>query len=88
MASGWAKEGNVQEQIDATVKEAIDRAKRARPSGDSSMTCGECGQKIPQARRMAIPGVQRCLSCQEQKESSNPPSKLPNRRASKSSQLR
>lgn len=88
MASGWAKEGNVQDQIDATVKDAIDKAARNTPSGESSRICRECGEKISPARRKAMPGVQRCIPCQEQKETINPPSELPSRRANKSSQLR
>lgn len=65
MATGWAKEGAVQEQIDATVKDAIDRAKSQLPSGPSLMQCENCGQAIPEARREAIPGVRLCVSCQE-----------------------
>ena len=35
MATGWAKEGAVQEQIDATVKDAIQRAKSQLEAGPS-----------------------------------------------------
>jgi phage/conjugal plasmid C-4 type zinc finger TraR family protein len=28
-------------------------------------TCEECGRRIPEARRRALPGVTTCLSCQE-----------------------
>ena len=35
MATGWAGEGAVQEQIDATVKDAIDRAKSRLSQGPS-----------------------------------------------------
>lgn len=65
MATGWAREGAVQEQIDATVKDAIDRAKSQLPSGPSLMQCESCAQAIPEARREAIPGVRLCVSCQE-----------------------
>lgn len=27
-----------------------------------------CGERIPDARRQAIPGVERCVDCQERKE--------------------
>ena len=53
MATGWAKEGAVQEQIDATVKDAIDRAKSQLPTGPSLMHCADCGKEIPEARRVA-----------------------------------
>jgi phage/conjugal plasmid C-4 type zinc finger TraR family protein len=68
MATGWAKEGAVQEQIDATVKDAIDRAKSQLPTGESLLHCEDCGQEIPEARRAAIHGVRLCVSCQETKE--------------------
>lgn len=88
MATGWAKEGAVQEQIDATVKDAIDRAKSQLPSGPSLMQCESCGQAIPEARREAIPGVRLCVSCQEIADKDNAPVAGYNRRGSKDSQLR
>jgi len=42
MATGWAKEGAVQEQIDATVKDAISLAKSACRK-DFLSHCAECG---------------------------------------------
>ena len=30
--------------------------------------CAECGDKIPKARRLAVPGVQMCVDCQEYAE--------------------
>jgi phage/conjugal plasmid C-4 type zinc finger TraR family protein len=65
MATGWAREGAVQEQIDATVKDAIDRAKQNLPVGESLSHCAECGAEIPEARRQALPGVRRCVECQQ-----------------------
>ena len=35
MATGWAGDGAVQDQIDATVKDAIQRARSRLPSGPS-----------------------------------------------------
>lgn len=31
---------------------------------DSAADCVLCGEPIPQARRAALPGVQRCVDCQ------------------------
>ena len=87
MATGWAKEGAVQEQIDATVKDAIKRAKSRLPTGPSLESCAECGAKIPEARREAIPGVRLCLACQEAEDGSRAQRGY-NRRGSKDSQLR
>jgi phage/conjugal plasmid C-4 type zinc finger TraR family protein len=68
MATGWAHEGAVQDQIDATVKDAIDRARAQLPSGPSLSHCADCTQEIPAARRAAIPGVRLCVPCQEAKD--------------------
>jgi phage/conjugal plasmid C-4 type zinc finger TraR family protein len=88
MATGWAHEGAVQEQIDATVKDAINRAKSQLPAGDSLMHCAECGNDIPEARRVALPGVRLCLACQEIADKEAGPVAGYNRRGSKDSQLR
>jgi phage/conjugal plasmid C-4 type zinc finger TraR family protein len=89
MATGWAHEGAVQEQIDATVKDAIERAKSQLPTGPGLSHCADCMQEIPEARRHAIPGVRLCLTCQEivDKEQQAATSGY-NRRGSKDSQLR
>jgi hypothetical protein len=34
MATGWAKEGAEQDQIDATIKDGIKRAQSRLPSGE------------------------------------------------------
>jgi phage/conjugal plasmid C-4 type zinc finger TraR family protein len=65
MATGWAREGAVQEQIDATVQAAIERAKLHLPQGPSLSHCAECGDAIPEARRAALPGVRLCVHCQQ-----------------------
>jgi phage/conjugal plasmid C-4 type zinc finger TraR family protein len=88
MATGWAKEGAVQEQIDATVKDAIDRAKSQVPTGPSLLHCADCGQEIPEARRVALPGVRLCVACQEIADRDKAPVAGYNRRGSKDSQLR
>jgi phage/conjugal plasmid C-4 type zinc finger TraR family protein len=88
MATGWAGEGAVQDQIDATVKDGINRAKSQLPQGPGLTHCAECGTEIPQARRTAIPGVRLCLSCQEAHDREAAKFSGYNRRGSKDSQLR
>jgi phage/conjugal plasmid C-4 type zinc finger TraR family protein len=88
MATGWAKEGAVQDQIDATVKDAIRRAQSRMPQGPGSTHCAECGAGIPQARRDAMPGARLCLSCQETQDHHTGTFSGYNRRGSKDSQLR
>lgn len=57
MASGWANDDAVNEQINSTIEDAIARARGEIPRGESLDECEECGAPIPQARREAIPGV-------------------------------
>ncbi len=73
MAGGFAKDGAVQEQIDATIEDAIQRARDQLPKGQSRTHCQECEKEIPSARREAIPGVRLCVSCQSDhdKEAAN-----------------
>jgi phage/conjugal plasmid C-4 type zinc finger TraR family protein len=88
MATGWAAEGAVQDQIDATVKDGINRAKSRMPQGPSLTHCAECGSEIPEARRAAVQGVRLCLSCQDAHDQGSARVAGYNRRGSKDSQLR
>ncbi len=88
MAGGFAKDGAVQDQIDATVEDAVERARGQLPSGESLERCEDCDAIIPQARREAVPGVRLCISCQQQHDEETAEFSLFNRRGSKDSQLR
>jgi phage/conjugal plasmid C-4 type zinc finger TraR family protein len=88
MATGWAREGAVQEQIDDTVKDGILRAKSRLPQGPGASHCESCGAEIPSARREAIPGVRLCVPCQEADDREEQAFSGYNRRGSKDSQLR
>lgn len=88
MAGGWAKDGAVQDQIDASVDEAVSRARDQLIQGESLAECEACGAPILEARRKAIPGVRRCVPCQEKEESEQQHVGSINRRGSKDSQLR
>lgn len=88
MATGWAGEGAVQEQIDATVKDGIARARSRLPSGEGLEHCEECNAPIPEGRRKAVPGVRLCLACQEALDAEEAAFAGYNRRGSKDSQLR
>lgn len=87
MASGWARDDAVQEQIDSTIDDAVLRARRALHHGTSAEFCEECGEPIPQARREALPGVRYCIGCQQAHDQRHDTA-LFNRRGSKDSQLR
>jgi len=89
MAVGWARDGAVQDQIDATVEDGVELARSRLPEGESLTHCQECGDVIPEARRKAIPGVRLCVACQSDLEKEQRAfSALYNRRGSKDSQLK
>lgn len=88
MATGWAQDGAVQDQIDATVKDGVNRAKSRLPTGPSLTHCAHCNAAIPEARREAIPGVRLCVACQEEEDREAAAFAGYNRRGSKDSQLR
>lgn len=43
-------------------------SQRAQYQGQSAKVCVECGDNIPLARRMALPGGQHCVCCVERQE--------------------
>ena len=88
MAGGWTRDGAVQEQIDASVEDAVKKARSNMRSGESSRICKECGLAIPEARREAVPGVQLCVACQSVLEGKAVSAGGINRRGSKDSQLK
>lgn len=88
MATGWAQDGAVQEQIDATVKDGIARVRSRLPQGPGLDQCEECDAPIPEARRRAIPGVRLCVACQTARDREQAMPSGYNRRGSKDSQLR
>ena len=88
MATGWAGDGAVQDQIDATVKDAIKRARSQLRQGSGLTHCEECDAAIPEARRKAVPGVRLCVACQEAHDREQGTGSGYNRRGSKDSQLR
>jgi phage/conjugal plasmid C-4 type zinc finger TraR family protein len=88
MATGWAGDGAVQDQIDATIKDGIKRVRSKLTKGPSLKRCEECGASIPEARRKAVPGVRLCVPCQEARDREDAVSSGYNRRGSKDSQLR
>lgn len=89
MAGGWSKDGAVQDQIDASIEDAVKQARDRMPKGPSLTHCEECDAGIPEARRQAIPGVRLCVQCQSELDDEvKKDIQLFNRRGSKDSQLR
>ena len=87
MAGGWARDGAVQEQIDDSLADAVKLARAGIPAGRSALYCEECGERIPAARRRALPGTRTCVPCQSARDSRRVSAGI-NRRGSKDSQLR
>ncbi|WP_107726118.1 DksA/TraR family C4-type zinc finger protein [Neisseria weaveri] len=88
MAGGWAPDGAEQEQIEASLEDALALVRQHLPAGKSARECVECGEPIPEARRQALPGVQLCIACQEEADKQQAFQTAYNRRGSKDSQLK
>ncbi len=89
MAGGWAKDGAVSEQIEASISDELARMKSRRaPVGESLTHCADCDEEIPEARRVAIPGVKLCIDCQQERDGAQRQRGGINRRGSKDSQLK
>ncbi|HEX7325074.1 MAG TPA: DksA/TraR family C4-type zinc finger protein [Rhodanobacteraceae bacterium] len=88
MAKGFVNDDAVQEQIDATVADAVARARSKQSKGPGLSHCEECGAAIPEARRKAVPGVRLCVASQTERDREESVFSGYNRRGSKDSQLR
>ena len=88
MAGGWTRDGGVQDQIDASVEDAVKLARSRLPDGEGATHCQECETVIPDARRKAILCVRLSVSCQAEREESQTNPTGFNRRGSKDSQLK
>jgi phage/conjugal plasmid C-4 type zinc finger TraR family protein len=87
MATGWAHEGAVLEQIEDTVVDGVLSARARLPVGEGTSHCVECGEGIPEGRRRALPGASTCVHCQSGRDHRVVRGGI-NRRGSKDSQLR
>ncbi|MEJ6389627.1 DksA/TraR family C4-type zinc finger protein [Gymnodinialimonas ulvae] len=89
MAGGWAKDGAVSEQIEASISDELARMRaRSGPQGESLTHCADCEEPIPDARRAAIPGVKLCIDCASDRDAQPAHRGGINRRGSKDSQLK
>lgn len=68
------KADEAQHYLDAAMDQAA-AARRARQDLNTqapvTIECVECGEQIPKARRKAVPGVERCIDCQQYFELTN-----------------
>ncbi|MES2033713.1 MAG: DksA/TraR family C4-type zinc finger protein [Pseudomonadota bacterium] len=87
MATGWAHEGAVLDQIEDTITDGVLTARARLPVGEGANHCVECGDAIPEARRKALPAARTCVTCQSGRDGRIVLACI-NRRGSKDSQLR
>lgn len=61
-----------QDAIDLRLQQALAEqriaADAAKYDGSGAEECEDCGDDIPQARRMRLPGVTTCVACQTARE--------------------
>ena len=56
------------EYAQTDLKYHLQRIRSAASKTESARVCEDCGEKIPEARRRAVPGVRTCIRCQEERE--------------------
>ncbi|MBS0354053.1 MAG: TraR/DksA family transcriptional regulator [Proteobacteria bacterium] len=59
------------EREEELIGDALDEHRRHDPTAgkteaDSAKWCDGCGQRVPDARRKAVPGVRLCVDCQNE----------------------
>lgn len=50
------------------LEDALARFRQPKTARESELHCLECGERIPEARRLAIRGCTLCVDCQEDLE--------------------
>lgn len=58
----------VQELVEQQNATALEEQQRHRPTGASLTHCAVCHDEIPEGRQRALPGVMKCINCQEEWE--------------------
>lgn len=87
MATGWTHADGVLDQITDTITDGVLTARARLPKGEGTLSCVECEEPIPEARRKALPGARTCVACQAGRDCRVVLAGI-NRRGSKDSQLR
>ncbi|MFB0542997.1 TraR/DksA family transcriptional regulator [Citrobacter portucalensis] len=54
--------------LEEMMRDHAIQAHRLNHSAVSAMHCEDCGEDIPELRRVKVPGCQRCASCQQDSE--------------------
>ena len=56
---------DIAQQREQAERERLINNARSRIASPSRFLCEECDEPIPEARRIAIPGVAFCVTCQQ-----------------------
>lgn len=64
--SGYGSADDHLDNIQAVVDNAVDLARSRITTGVSNTHCDECGEIIPEKRRLAVQGCKFCVVCQVQ----------------------
>ncbi len=54
----------------------VELARSQLPTGESAKYCITCGDSIPEARQLALPGVKHCIECQVKRDKIKPKIKV------------
>ena len=54
--------------LETMMRENAIAAHRINRDAVSATHCSDCGEDIPELRRLKVPGCQRCASCQQDEE--------------------
>ncbi|ADI96375.1 conserved hypothetical bacterial protein [Acinetobacter phage Ac42] len=87
--NGWGPSDAVFDTNQSTIDDAVDWARlelELASKRQSLEYCEDCGLSIPEGRRIAVPGVEYCIQCQQNHDTTV--KSYYNRRGSKDSQLR
>lgn len=75
--SGYGKPDDEADRAAIRVEEQIALSQSLLPKGPGSLTCLDCGDPIPEARRKALPGVVHCVECKAERHDGRPIAKEP-----------
>ncbi len=67
MPAGYGDDDDVLKVIETSLENGIDFA-RSQLRGQGTEYCLDCGEKIPDARRKALPSVTYCIQCQSDRD--------------------
>lgn len=75
--SGYGSPDDEAERVMIAAEEGIALARSMLPTGPGTSHCVECGEPIPEARRLAMKGTRYCVDCQVIQDHNVPTFKQP-----------